>query len=225
MKFRKTRVSLYQLIPTAILSIALLGCGDDNSNNPEDLSLNVTTGSFTDPRDNQEYKTVTIGTQTWMAENLKYSFDDRGKNRCYDDSTELCTIYGQLYTWRAAQEACPTGWHLAKNMEWWELIDSVHHQINHLMSKDYWYEKGKTKGDDLYGFALLPAGMIMLGESYNRTIATYFWTTENRGNSDSRAYGFEFRLGYEDNDPDFNYGGILEDRDINYYSVRCIKDI
>ena len=224
MKYCEKMISLCLLVSTMFVSVLLLGCGNDSSSNPDDSSPRVTTGSFTDSRDNRTYKTVTIGEQTWMAENLKYSFDDRYKNRCYDDSTELCETYGQLYTWGAAQEACPSGWHLATDKEWWKLIESVHHQIEHLMSKDYWYEKGNMKGDDLYGFSLLPAGMIMLGESYNRTIAAYFWTTENKGNSDSGAYGFKFRLGYEENQPDMDYGDIIEDRDVNYFSVRCIKD-
>ena len=222
MKFFKKKISFSKLISVAFFTMILIGCNDESSNATEP-SLTVTTGLFRDSRDNQEYKTVAIGEQVWMAENMRYSFDDRRMNLCYDDSTELCVTYGQLYTWYAAQNACPEGWHLATNMEWWKLIETVS-KIELLMSKDYWYENGKTKGENLYEFSLLPAGMIMLGESYNRTIATYFWCPGNRGNSDSRANGFEFRLGYEEKDPSISYGEILEDRDVNYFSVRCILD-
>jgi len=40
---------------------------------------------------------------------------------CYDGKVENCKTYGRLYTWEAAQRACPEGWHLPSDEEWYHL--------------------------------------------------------------------------------------------------------
>jgi uncharacterized protein (TIGR02145 family) len=77
-------------------------------------------GEMTDSRDGQTYKTVKLEDQTWLAHNLNYETDDG--SWCYDDDPANCEIFGRLYEWDAAIDACPDGWHLASDGEWSTLI-------------------------------------------------------------------------------------------------------
>ena len=64
-------------------------------------------GTLLDERDGQEYKTVKIGDQWWMTENLNYADSAKtpslkGKSWCYDNEAKNCDVAGRLYTWAAA---------------------------------------------------------------------------------------------------------------------------
>ena len=79
---------------------------------------NCVYGSLTDSRDGQTYKTVTIGDQVWMAENLNYAYTDvpyeyngytsDSTSWCYNDDPSNCAKYGRLYTWAAAVDSVGT---------------------------------------------------------------------------------------------------------------------
>jgi uncharacterized protein (TIGR02145 family) len=107
---------------------------------------NLTYGSVTDI-DGNVYKTITIGTQTWMAENLRTSKYRNGESISnlavyadwaaatfgawcdYDnDATTYDSRYGKLYNWYAVNDSrniAPTGWHVATDAEWTTLTNYV----------------------------------------------------------------------------------------------------
>lgn len=82
------------------------------------------TGVFFDPRDGQEYETVTFEIQLeadvviqreWFAKNLNY---ESPGSFCYRDYQAFCDTYGRLYTWDEARKVCPSGWHLPTSDDW-----------------------------------------------------------------------------------------------------------
>jgi len=112
--------------------------------------------TFTDPRDGKTYKTVKIGGQIWMAENLNYECEG---SQYYRDDPERGKKYGRLYDWEAARKACPPGWHLPSKEEWETLVNSAGGTEiagKYLKAAIGWGSSGN--GTDDYGFSALPGG-------------------------------------------------------------------
>jgi uncharacterized protein (TIGR02145 family) len=80
-------------------------------------------GTFKDSRDGHDYNWVKIGTQTWMTGNLKFKASDG--SWAYNNDSANAVNFGMLYSWKAAQTACPKGWHLPSDKEWGVLIQSL----------------------------------------------------------------------------------------------------
>ena len=148
-------------------SDSVVGCKTEKEDNCEYSEL-------ADDRDGQTYKTVKIGGQWWMAQNLNYETDS---SFCYKDSVEFCEKYGRLYTWDAVVDVCPDGWHLPTKAEWETLFTEVGGQSiagKVLRSQTGWYNNGM----DGVGFSALPAGArhydgTFLDDGYHGN----FWNT------------------------------------------------
>jgi uncharacterized protein (TIGR02145 family) len=124
-------------------------------------------GSFTDPRDGKEYKTVKIGEQIWMAQNL--NFNTNGSS-CYGffNKDSNCQKYGRLYDWNTARKACPNGWRLPSDADWTALESTVGGETTagtKLKSLSGWNRNGN--GTDDFDFAALPGGYGFSGGSFN----------------------------------------------------------
>lgn len=166
----------------------------------------------TDSRDNKTYKTVKIGDQVWMTENLNF----KAKNSfCYDNDISKCEKYGRLYTWEAAMKACPGGWHLPNNVEWtslWDAVGGKNVAGKKLKSKNGWERNGN--GDDIFGFAIQAVGYRSDNGYFGEGEFAFFWSSIEYNSSS--AYNWNIR--YNDlvirNGSSKNAG----------LSVRCLQD-
>ena len=173
----------------AFLGVFIAACSEDSPTETIDPVEGFTLGSMTDSRDGQTYKTVTIGSQTWMAENLNFAYTgvafyngayaSDSTSWCYYNAKSNCDIYGRLYTWSAAMDsagivsqkngavACGVGSMCKPNSphrgicpEGWHV--PTQSEFDALYSG--WDEE--KNGIDAFGFGLLPAGFRYDGGPY-----------------------------------------------------------
>jgi uncharacterized protein (TIGR02145 family) len=107
---------IMKIVGLIFLTLILICCKERQENN-----YNFSYGQFTDPRDSITYKTIQIGSQIWMAENLNYNAGVESWGYFGNTNSSNALTYGRLYSWRVACEACPDGWHLPSDDDWKEL--------------------------------------------------------------------------------------------------------
>ncbi len=221
-------------IGTVILNGTLTNqAGDCGSYNP--------VNEFCDARDGSVYTFTTIGTQTWMAENLNYSGNDGAGNKinttgyCYNQpdhsANANCAIYGRLYSWptmmqgasssstspSGIQGICPDGWSVPSELDWGTLYVEVGGQaIAGLRLKANSPNWAQTPGTDNYGFTVLPAGYAADITYAGLGVNSDFWSTTEH--SSDRYWYINFS-GSSDNVASFLRSGVHK------HSVRCIRDI
>ena len=160
-------------------------------------------GELTDARDGRVYKTVKLGSQEWMAENLNYAAEG---SLCYEDDEKNCEKYGRLYNWEIALDTsnrgcddnfsgcrlrsdfhpregiCPDGWHVPEHAEWDTLFayadahgegESAGDALQAYYRDDY---LEKTYSSDRFGFNVVPAGVFNGKEFSGLGTSTEFWT-------------------------------------------------
>jgi len=182
------------------------------------------------------YRTVEIGTQVWMAENLNYNASG---SKCYENKESNCRKYGRLYDWATMMALpsscndcydgadvcssqistkhrgiCPDGWHIPSGAEWTTLIDYVGGSSiagKYLKTSDW-------NGNDEYGFSALPGG-IGGSDDYFNYVGSYgnWWTSEYDGSGAylGMSYYYDYAI-YTDGNRYRCNKGLL--------SVRCIQD-
>ena len=171
---------------------------------------NVDYGTMNDPRDAQTYKTVKIGKQVWMAQNLNYKADG---SMCYDNNPANCKRYGRLYTWEAALNACPVGWRLPSADEFERLLANAGSSDK---EKSLNLRAGSwERGEDKFGFSALPAGFYNSNDKKFYYLGDYaiFWSSTEYDSY--RAYLLLVR------GRDADVGNGIKTVGI---SVRCLKD-
>jgi uncharacterized protein (TIGR02145 family)/uncharacterized repeat protein (TIGR02543 family) len=172
-------------------------------------SIIVAHGSFTDSRDGQTYRTVRIGDQTWMAENLNFAGHLFGESWCYNNVPDSCARYGRLYNWGTAmagslsstavpsgvQGVCPVGWHLPSRNEWTTLVDFVGRNVAGTRLKS---SPPDWNGTDDFGFSALPGGNRNSdGPFGNVGTGGHWWSATEVDVSASNAWNRSMNTGYD----------------------------
>jgi uncharacterized protein (TIGR02145 family) len=225
------RILDYRLMLTGMMVFLTISCKKEVAGG---------TSAITD-FDGNVYHSVTIGTQTWMVENLRTTHYRDGQPipnvadnaawlnlstgaRCYfnNDSLTFAGTYGVLYNWYAVNSSniCPKGWHIPSDAEWTILISFlgdpslVGGKIKEL-GLSHWIAPN-TGATNESGFTALPGG-------YRNEYAVfdykgnfgYWWNTSVYSAAEALVYYLSYNTSTTSHDYfDKKYG----------LSVRCLKD-
>ncbi|MCL2183894.1 MAG: hypothetical protein FWB85_10555 [Chitinispirillia bacterium] len=201
--------------------------------------------TFTDSRDGQVYRTVTIGSQTWMAENLNYDVPGIDTDVCYDNDPNNCDLYGRLYDWATAMNlssscnstdcasqvqtkhrgVCPFGWHVPSDAEWETLVKYVDPNASgnydnnagtKLRSTTGWNTSSDyIPGTDEYGFSALPGGNGYFSGGFYDAGYYGYWWSATEGGA---SYAWGRFMSYGD------YVGRYTNYKTSLFSLRCLRD-
>ena len=181
------------------------------------------------------YKTVRIGSQWWLAENLDYTWDglkvgystsaNEQRANYYNNDSATYGVngnkYGLLYNWIAVKylednkDSLIPGWHVSTTLEWDALTEHVGGAATagtKLKSTSGW---SSGNGDDSYGFNGLPAGYYYDSKFYHVGEVLRYWTSGEKDSNDAFARLFSTGTGVE---PDYSMKSRC-------YSIRLVKDV
>jgi len=211
----------------------------NNTSYEDCLAKNTETfkyGTFTDARDGETYRTVKIGQQVWMAENLRFKAEN---SFAPGNEEQNVAKFGRLYTWTSAlnippefseqspakdldmyhkikednyQGIAPEGWHIPSLKEWEQLLSNLPPKStgDELRSACFW----GVPGEDSFGFFAVPAGYRFdNGSFYRFSRRARFWCKDEYGKSNA------YRLSITNKT--FDIEGVYRS---DAMSVRCIKN-
>jgi uncharacterized protein (TIGR02145 family) len=236
------------LLMAGLVLLTLHACekgGKDGDGDKGGIVFNAskTYGTVSDIDGNQ-YKTIVIGSQTWMTENLKtthyangdeitsieennaWQNSEQGAWTYYNNNEAMNADYGKLYNWFAVHDArniCPSGWHIPNDPEWEALLSGLG---GYLVAGAKMKETGlnhfaySNEGStNESGFTGLPGGMREY-DSYTHDLGlTGFWWSSTVSNDYYQLEAYYYFLSRDD-DAALDGTG---DRN-NGLSCRCVKD-
>jgi uncharacterized protein (TIGR02145 family) len=189
---------------------------------------------FTDARDGRKYRSVKIGDDTWMAQNLNY-LPPTGNSWCYENKDSYCDKYGRLYDLTTALRACPSGWHLPTRDEWDILAETAGGDLGRtyrnrddtmdwleaglrLKSKTGWKDDDIDSATDNFGFSALPGGYRDLEGYFNKVGERGYWW-------DIKADEYwDYYIVEMDRNSDMTSEQQPESGARDGYSVRCVMN-
>jgi uncharacterized protein (TIGR02145 family) len=199
---------------------------------------NLNYGSLTDQEGNV-YKTIVIGNQEWMAENLNTSIYRNGDPIenvvdgsqwanlstgawCYyNNDNQFECPYGKLYNWYAVADprnVCPTGWHVPSDGEWTVLTDYLGIEAGGKMKSvglNYWLQPNFNATNES-GFSGLPGGLVWSSSAFSAAGDEGLWWSSSEYGIDSAWFRY---LNYS-----YSSVSIYYDSKQNGFSVRCLRD-
>jgi len=184
---------------------------------------------WVDPRDNQTYPTLQVGTQCWFAANLNFGTMVNStvpqtdnciiEKYCASDDPANCLLYGGFYQWdelmryqntSGAQGICPPGWHVPTESDWSALFN-------------YYGGKSVAAGQltrlDPGEFRALPAGVLYQNQTWTFTQpdlkVVFFWSSDAENPRLVKTHGINNRTGSVSD---------YFSSPANGFSTRCLKD-
>jgi uncharacterized protein (TIGR02145 family) len=227
---KKNKFWYYSLILIGFLLLLANSCKKD-SNNSDILT----------DKDGNIYHTVTIGTQTWMVENLKTTkFNDGSAitlvtddaawaslttpGYCWKDNNEdYKNSYGALYNWYSINtgKLCPKGWHVPSDEEWTTLVNFLGGKnvaLGKLKESGTTHWQGPNDATNESGFTALPGGTrfcIPYGTSIEVGFCGVWWSATSYNASNAWHLYIEYDMDHIVRDYYNKKDGL---------SVRCLKD-
>lgn len=230
---------LLWLASSAILVMLLaVSCSDDKSVNGDSKPLPVT------DIDGNVYRTVRIGAQVWMAENLRVTHYRNGEPIAnvtdvsawdtlstgayceYGNYIDMAAIHGRLYNWRAVDSSAgiaPEGWHVPSDEEWMQL-EKYLGMSDSMVNLTDWrgVDQGKTlkdtsfNGTNDFGFSAIAGGYLSVTGTFELLVTTaYIWSDTEQ----DEEYSWYRHFQYNRNNIKRWYA--LKGHG---FSVRCVRD-
>ena len=219
-----------------------------SSSSAPDLCASAPNAALCDKRDGRIYRTVRIGGQVWMAENLKFQAPG---SWCYEDKAENCSTYGRLYKWTTAvglddsylsksakdllaseiRGICPEGWHVPTSAEMKTLYSGLRKKLKDrkdsvvegvgtsLKKKDGWEESDEAPpGTDRFGFGAVPGGYRNANGVFNYLGQDCNFWVASEASEAGRAPYWNLYFANED------FLGVYNNLKSTGYSLRCVKN-